>query len=80
MKCEGFVFSVQVQQLSANAARKRDVVFRNHGKNPTIISIPMYYVYNCKFLIIINVQEVEREISFRTEQGLYYSYFKQVLV
>ena len=24
------------------------------------------------------IQEVEREISFRTEQGLYYSYFKQV--
>lgn len=24
-------------------------------------------------------QEVEREISFRTECGLYYSYFKQML-
>ena len=24
-------------------------------------------------------QEVEREISFRTEQGLYYSYFKQLV-
>ena len=24
-------------------------------------------------------QEVEREISFRTEQGLYYSYYKQLL-
>ena len=24
-------------------------------------------------------QEVEREISFRTEQGLYYSYFKTVI-
>ena len=26
-----------------------------------------------------NLQEVEREISFRTEQGLYYSYFKQLV-
>ena len=25
------------------------------------------------------LQEVEREISFRTEQGLYYSYYKQLL-
>ena len=25
------------------------------------------------------MQEVEREISFRTEQGLYYSYYKQLL-
>ncbi|BFZ09497.1 hypothetical protein BsWGS_12536 [Bradybaena similaris] len=26
-----------------------------------------------------NIQEVEREISFRTESGLYYSYFKQLI-
>ncbi|XP_064092543.1 probable C-mannosyltransferase DPY19L3 isoform X1 [Macrobrachium nipponense] len=26
-----------------------------------------------------NIKEVEREISFRTEQGLYYSYYKQIL-
>ncbi|XP_064610291.1 protein C-mannosyl-transferase DPY19L3-like [Liolophura sinensis] len=26
-----------------------------------------------------NIQEVEREISFRTESGLYYSYYKQML-
>ncbi|CAH1800272.1 unnamed protein product [Owenia fusiformis] len=26
-----------------------------------------------------NIQEVEREISFRTEQGLYYSYYKQMI-
>merc|ERR1719423_66162 len=25
-----------------------------------------------------NIREVEREISFRTENGLYYSYFKQL--
>ena len=28
---------------------------------------------------MIRCQEVEREISFRTEQGLYYSYFKQLV-
>ena len=28
---------------------------------------------------LVFVQEVEREISFRTEQGLYYSYFKQLV-
>ncbi len=27
----------------------------------------------------VNIKEVEREISFRTEQGLYYSYFKQLV-
>ncbi len=27
----------------------------------------------------VNIQEVEREISFRTEQGLYYSYYKQLV-
>ena len=26
-----------------------------------------------------NIKEVEREISFRTESGLYYSYFKQTI-
>ncbi|XP_071515265.1 protein C-mannosyl-transferase DPY19L3-like [Panulirus ornatus] len=26
-----------------------------------------------------NIKEVEREISFRTEQGLYYSYYKQII-
>nr|XP_045614289.1 probable C-mannosyltransferase DPY19L3 [Procambarus clarkii] len=26
-----------------------------------------------------NIKEIEREISFRTEQGLYYSYFKQII-
>lgn len=26
-----------------------------------------------------NIQEVEREISFRTESGLYYSYYKQLV-
>ena len=28
---------------------------------------------------MVFLQEVEREISFRTEQGLYYSYYKQLL-
>lgn len=28
---------------------------------------------------VLLFQEVEREISFRTEQGLYYSYFKQLI-
>ena len=27
-----------------------------------------------------NIKEVEREISFRTESGLYYSYFKQAVL
>ncbi|XP_041048368.1 probable C-mannosyltransferase DPY19L3 isoform X2 [Carcharodon carcharias] len=31
------------------------------------------------FLWFSNIQEVEREISFRTECGLYYSYYKQML-
>ncbi|KAK8751973.1 hypothetical protein OTU49_011404 [Cherax quadricarinatus] len=26
-----------------------------------------------------NIKEIEREISFRTEQGLYYSYFKEII-
>lgn len=28
---------------------------------------------------LLDLQEVEREISFRTECGLYYSYYKQML-
>ena len=30
-------------------------------------------------ILNITLQEVEREISFRTEQGLYYSYYKQLV-
>ena len=30
-------------------------------------------------VLLPQLQEVEREISFRTEQGLYYSYYKQLL-
>jgi hypothetical protein len=30
-------------------------------------------------MIISLLQEVEREISFRTESGLYYSYYKQMV-
>ena len=30
-------------------------------------------------ILNVTLQEVEREISFRTEQGLYYSYFKQLV-
>lgn len=32
-----------------------------------------------EFTIDLHLQEVEREISFRTECGLYYSYYKQMI-
>lgn len=32
-----------------------------------------------EFVIELQLQEVEREISFRTECGLYYSYYKQMI-
>jgi len=33
----------------------------------------------CVYLVIYVFQDVEREISFRTESGLYYSYYKQLV-
>lgn len=38
----------------------------------------MYILHETK-LWFSNIRQVEKEISFRTEAGLYYSYFKQVL-
>lgn len=32
-----------------------------------------------EFTVELHLQEVEREISFRTECGLYYSYYKQMI-
>jgi len=46
--------------------------------NQNLVKVKIKKLWNYKLRIINNMQEVEREISFRTEQGLYYSYFKQV--
>ncbi|XP_072036179.1 protein C-mannosyl-transferase DPY19L3-like isoform X2 [Amphiura filiformis] len=44
------------------------------------IAIPSYlYRLHENRLWFSNIMEVEREISFRTESGLYYSYYKQLL-
>lgn len=46
-------------------------------KTPYVIA---FILSLCSFVIFwISWQEVEREISFRTECGLYYSYYKQML-
>ena len=49
------------------------MVFRNISK---------LIIHFCKFVYDLSIcilQEVEREISFRTESGLYYSYYKQLV-
>ena len=37
------------------------------------------YIQHENEMWFTNIKEVEREISFRTESGLYYSYFKQTV-
>ena len=37
------------------------------------------YIQHENEMWFTNIKEVEREISFRTESGLYYSYFKQTI-
>ena len=36
-------------------------------------------MYSDIFLFFLN-QQIEREISFRTESGLYFSYYKQIVL
>ena len=38
------------------------------------------WIYMVNAECIFCLQEVEREISFRTETGLYYSYYKQMVL
>ncbi|KAK7084068.1 hypothetical protein SK128_003705, partial [Halocaridina rubra] len=46
-----------------------------------IIKYPQYlHTLHENQLWFSNIKELEREISFRTEQGLYYSYYKQILL
>ncbi|XP_059176524.1 probable C-mannosyltransferase DPY19L3 [Physella acuta] len=51
-----------------------------------VVMVALSYTHSCYMwqlhenkLWFTNIQEVEREISFRTESGLYYSYFKQLV-
>jgi len=52
----------------------KNIAFYDHSYNKSYTNIQqllsIYYI--C-------LQEVEREISFRTESGLYYSYYKQMV-
>ncbi|MPC34805.1 putative C-mannosyltransferase DPY19L3 [Portunus trituberculatus] len=46
----------------------------------TVTKYPQYLdILHENKLWFSNIKEVEREISFRTEQGLYYSYYKQLI-
>lgn len=42
-------------------------------------TIYSHHVFAFSFFFFAPTQEVEREISFRTESGLYYSYYKQLI-